>query len=150
MRRGSSKDESECSSCACTGLRQAARAITQLYDEAFRSIGYRATQVGILTTLEQTGAVTLSELAEQSVTDRTTLTRNLRLLEKKGLVCVELGSDRREHRICLTKKGEQVVQMAYPKWAAVQQKVVRRIGKQRHERLMADLLEMVKIARNCG
>jgi len=135
------------SPCVCTCLRRAARAATQLYDGAFRPAGYRATQVGILSALSQLGPVTLSGLAEETVTDRTTLTRNLKLLEKKGLVCLEPGKDRRERRVCLTKRGGRVLEETRPAWAAVQEKMIRRIGKGRFERLVSDLSAVVAVAR---
>ena len=107
-------------------------------------MGYRATQVAILSALAELGAVTLSELAEETVTDRTTLTRNLRLLEKKGLICLKCGDDRRERRVCMTKRGSQVLRAAGPKWALVQEKVIRRVGRKRFERLVSDLSAVVE------
>lgn len=145
MKRG--RGEGECA-CVCTCLRRAARAVTQLYDEAFRPTGYRATQVGILSTLAGLGPVTLSELADEAVTDRTTLTRNLRLLEKKGLVCLECGSDRRERRVCMTQRGSQVLRAAGPVWTRVQEKVIRRIGRERFKRLLGDLSAVVGAAKS--
>ena len=144
MKRSQAKEEC---ACACSCLRRAARAVTQLYDEAFRPIGYRATQIGILKALAQMGSVTLSALAEETVTDRTTLTRNLRLLEKKGLIGLEAGDDRRERRICLMKRGRQVVETAHPAWLSVQEKVVRRIGRTRFDRMVSDLSAVVAVAR---
>ena len=135
------------SPCVCTCLRRAARAATQFYDGAFRPAGYRATQVGILSALSQLGPVTLSGLAEETVTDRTTLTRNLKLLEKKGLVCLESGKDRRERRVCLTKRGRRVLEETRPAWGSVQGKMIRRIGKGRLDRLGADLSAVVAVAR---
>lgn len=141
MRRRRVKEE-----CACACLRRAARAVTRVYDEAFRPMGYRATQVGILTVLAEMGPVTLSELAEETVTDRTTLTRNLRLLERKGLICLECGDDRRERRVCMMKGGDQLLRAARPRWARAQERMIRRVGKHRFERLVADLSTVVEAA----
>ncbi len=136
------KPGAECR-CVCTCLRRAARAVTQFYDEAFRPSGYRATQVSILAALAATGPVTLSGLAEETVTDRTTLTRNLHLLEKKGLVCLECGKDRRERRVCLTPQGGRVLEKTHSAWLSAQEKVIKKIGKKKLERLMADLSDVV-------
>ena len=129
--------------CVCTCLRRAARAVTQFYDEAFRPCGYRATQVGILAALAGTGPVTVSGLAKETVTDRTTLTRNLKLLEKKGLICLESGKDRRERRVCLTKQGERALEKTRPAWVAAQGRVIRKIGREKFERLISDLSAVV-------
>ena len=142
------KKRRECA-CACTCVRRASRAVTQLYDEAFRPIGYRATQISILDTLAQMGPVTVTELAEESVTDRTTLTRNLKLLSQKRVVCLEQGSDRRERKVCMTRKGREVVKAAHPRWLAVQKQLMAQVGRKRFHRLSEDLAQMVAAARNC-
>ena len=135
--------------CACTCVRRAARVVTQLYDEVFRPMGYRATQISILEILAQLGPVTLTELAEKSVTDRTTLTRNLKLLHKKGVVCLEPGRDRRERKVCMTKRGMDVVKAAHPRWAAVQKRLMAQVGRSRFRRMSEDLKWMVTAARRC-
>lgn len=142
----SQKPGAECR-CVCTCLRRAARAVTQFYDEAFRPSGYRATQVSILAALAGTGPVTVSGLAEETVTDRTTLTRNLKLLEKKGLVCLEPGKDRRQRRVCLTKQGGRVLEKTRASWASAQEKVARKMGKEKLERMIADLSAVVDCCR---
>ena len=84
--------------CICFNLRKAARVITQIYDEAFRPTGFRSTQMPLLVATAALGPVTVNRLAEAVVMDRTTLTRNLKPLEKQGLLrvkTVELNSLRR-------------------------------------------------------
>ena len=136
--------------CACTCLRRAARAVTQRYDEVFRRMGYRVTQVGILSALAEMGPVTVSRLAEETVTDRTTLTRNLQLLRKKDWVSWKSGKDKREHQVCMTQQGKRVLREIQPEWASVQREVIRRVGKKRFGRFMTDLSEMIEIAQRMG
>ena len=69
-------------------LRRASRAVTQHYERSFRGTGLRATQFSLLTVLTQTGPQALSALAAGVGLERTTLTRNLRLMQAKGLVRV--------------------------------------------------------------
>ena len=73
--------------CTCFNLRKAARAVTQAYDEALKLQGLRATQISILAMLSELGPVTMTNLADQLVMDRTTLTRNLKPLLSDNLVC---------------------------------------------------------------
>ena len=82
--------------CICFNLRKAARVITQIYDEAFQPTGCRATQMPLLVATRAMGPVTVNRLAEAVVMDRTTLTRNLKPLERQGLVKVQTGKDHRE------------------------------------------------------
>ncbi len=75
--------------CTCANLRKAARAVTQVYDQALRPTGLKATQFTMLATLSNRGDLPLSRLAEALVMDRTTLTRNLKPLVGKGLVRID-------------------------------------------------------------
>lgn len=134
-------------SCVCANLRKTARAITQLYDERMRGTGLRATQLSILGVTLARGPVTVTRLAEATVTDRTTLTRNLRVLEKQGLIRVEIGGDRREREVSLTDRGRESLAKAYPLWKEAQAHVARQFGRERLERLLSDLAGVVAVTR---
>ncbi len=82
-------------SCVCYNLRKASRFITRLYDEFLKSSGIQATQLTILLGTKILQPVTLKKLSKASMMDRTTLSRNLKPLEKNRLVGVEPGQDRR-------------------------------------------------------
>src|SRR4051812_16926913 len=72
--------------CACQKVRMAARAVTRAYDEALRPVGLRATQLSVLVAVAAEDAVSIASLSRVLGMDRSTLTRNLRPLEKEGLV----------------------------------------------------------------
>ncbi len=91
--------------------------------------------------------MTVTRLAEATVTDRTTLTRNLRLLERQGLIQVDRGHDRREREVRLTDRGRDVLAQVYPVWREVQAEVARRFGSARLARLLAELSALVEVAR---
>src|ERR1700738_3737737 len=89
--------------CNCLALRQAARHVTQFYDQCLASAGLRTTQFSILAKLQRLGPLTSSSLAAALVMDRTTLGRNLQPLAREGLVAVGKGrTDRRSREIRLT------------------------------------------------
>ncbi len=71
--------------CACFHLRQASRVVTQLYDETLRPTGILGTQLPLLVALRLHGELTVHGLAKALVMDRTTLTRNLKPLQREGL-----------------------------------------------------------------
>ena len=139
--------EGEGRACACGNLRKAARAVTQLYDEALRPTGLRATQFGILAATMALGPVTVTKLAERTVTDRTTLTRNLRLLAKKGLIRIQTGNDRREREVTLTDRGREALAKGYPFWQKAQTHVVKGLGEERWKSLREGLSAVVSVAR---
>src|SRR5438445_9613884 len=82
--------------CNCSALRQAARHVTRFYDAFLLPAGLRTTQFSILAKLRRFGPLTINALAAEMVMDRTTLGRNIRPLQRKGLVAVASG--RRDHR----------------------------------------------------
>jgi DNA-binding MarR family transcriptional regulator len=137
----------EGSRCVSFNIRKAARAVTQLYDERMRPFGLRSTQLPILGKTLVLEPVTVTRLAEATLTDRTTLTRNLRLLEHQGLIQVAQGQDRREREVRLTDRGREVLAQVYPIWHEVQAEVAERFGHARLARLLAELAALVEVAR---
>lgn len=135
------------SECVCLNLRKANRAITQFYDDGMRITGFRSTQVAILRATLALEPVTITQLAETMVTDRTTLTRNLKLLERKGLITIKPGDDRREHQVSIRQAGKAVVRKAYPGWERMQGKLIQAVGQARLNRLFSDLTAVVAAAK---
>ena len=134
-------------SCACYNLRRAARAITRLYDDFLRPSGLRTTQYSVLVATKLRGPVALTKLAELTVTERTTLTRNLTVLEKKGLIRIDQGSDRREHQVSLTGLGEEALRVVIPLWEKAQAHIEKGLGEDRLGSLLKNLSEIVLLAR---
>ena len=134
-------------SCACYNLRRAARATTRLYDDFLRPSGLRSTQYSMLMVARVLGPVTLTKLAEMTVTERTTLTRNLTILEKKGLIVIEPGKDRRERQVSITERGLEVLMEAIPLWEAAQAHIEQGLGGDRMDSLLKGLSEIISLSR---
>lgn len=114
--------------CACANLRRAGRAVTQLYDEALRGEGLRATQFTLLQVLARMGSVTQGVLAGALAADSTTLSRTLKPLEQARWIRSFPGGDRRERHIELTPAGRRVLERATPAWEAAQRQLRDRLG----------------------
>ena len=134
-------------SCACYNLRRASRAITRLYDDHLRTTGLKATQYAVLMAAHAGGPLPLTKLAHMTVTERTTLTRNLNVLEKKGYLKIMAGEDRRERLVEITGDGRAVLMSAVPLWEQAQANIEERLGKNRMESFLADLLDVTTLAR---
>jgi DNA-binding MarR family transcriptional regulator len=132
--------------CVCFNLRKAARAVTQIYDEILRPTGLRATQHSLLRVLQIAGTVSVSKLAELAVMDRTTLARNLDLLERERLVRVQSGADARVREVTLTDAAHKRLAAALPYWEKAQAQVTSRLGTGRSDRLLSDLSAAVSAA----
>jgi DNA-binding MarR family transcriptional regulator len=121
--------------CMCGNLRRAARAFTQLYDQALRPRGLRSTQFTILQFLSLAGEVSQGRLGEMLVIDSTTLTRTLQVMILQGWIAERRGQDRRERRLRLAKAGEVQLKRATPAWDKVQSRLRRQIGDEAWENL---------------
>jgi DNA-binding MarR family transcriptional regulator len=125
--------------CLCLSIRQTARVITQMYDAFLQPSGLRATQLHLLVAVAFAQQMPLTRLAELLVMDRTTLARNLKPLERQGLLAIGAGTDRRVHLISVTSHGLQVVQEALPRWRQAQEQVKARLGQQEWDAIAAHL-----------
>ena len=130
-------------SCIGFNLRKTVRAVTQAYDDAFRPLGIRGTQFSLLAAIRVLGPITVTRLAEPIVMDRTTLTRNLRPLEKQGLVRISPGKDKREREVTLTTEGAKMLAQAVPMWKDVQARLTTNMGKDRVTDLLSGLRSAV-------
>lgn len=129
--------------CICFNLRKAARAVTQIYDEALKPSGLRSTQFSLLSVVEAYGPTGISDLAKKLVTDRTTLTRNLKPLLSQKLLEVVDGEDRRQRPITLTSKGRDTLAQAMPLWRDVQTRMAEDLGHARWTGMLGDLNEVI-------
>jgi len=132
--------------CTCANLRRAARAITQLYDDALREAGLRSTQFTLLQALSLKGELTQRQLGELLAIDSTTLTRTLGGLRGRGWIRSKPGEDRRERHWSLAPAGRRKVARAKPEWEAVQDRVRARIGRERLSSMFGDLAAIVAAA----
>jgi DNA-binding MarR family transcriptional regulator len=117
--------------CLCFRARRVSRALTRMYDEALRPLGIQATQLTLLNAVTMCGGegATMARLADILAMDGTTLSRNLRPLEKAGLMRIErLAADRRVRLALLTPAGEQMVADALPLWREAHARVVSALG----------------------
>ncbi|HEX2190613.1 MAG TPA: MarR family winged helix-turn-helix transcriptional regulator [Longimicrobiaceae bacterium] len=117
--------------CLCFRARRVSRALTRMYDEALRPLGIQATQLTLLNAVAMMAGRggTLRRLADVLAMDGTTLSRNLRPLEKGGLVRIERSpADRRARVARLTPAGERMVAEALPLWTQAHGRVVAALG----------------------
>jgi DNA-binding MarR family transcriptional regulator len=115
--------------CTCYRLRQAARLVSRTYDHFLAPSGISIGQFGMLATLIAMEGASISTLAEVLQMERTTLTRNLKPLQKLGYVAIEQGADNRARSLVLTEAGKKTLATAKPMWRAAQRSLERQLGK---------------------
>jgi len=129
--------------CHCMALRRAARRISEMYDAMLAPTGLRATQFAIFAALRATDGLSVKELADKLDLDRTTTGKNLRPLERDGLVAVRVsGADRRSRAIALTAAGRSRFGAALPLWTQAQAQFEARNGQRKTRKLRSELSEL--------
>jgi len=133
-------------SCTCANLRKAARVMTQRYNDALQSVNLRSTQFSILANLASHGDTPLTQLAELLVMDRTTLTRNLKPLLRRGLISSGHEEDQRVRKVSLTNEGRAVFENALPLWQQVQMEIAESLGERQWSEFMGNLKAVISAA----
>jgi DNA-binding MarR family transcriptional regulator len=118
----------ECLACSCFAARRTARTITQHYEQRLKPAGLSVTQFTVLALLSLGGAQPLSRFAGQLGVERTTLTRNLRVLRARGWVTESATRDRRVRLLAITQRGTAAARAALPYWREAQKSIARRLG----------------------
>jgi len=106
--------------CACATARHVARLLTQLYDRCLRKKGVEAPQFALLVVLDKQDVRNQAAICRHCAMDKTTVSRNLRLLERKGWVRATTGADRRERQYALTPAGRKRLTAGWPAWRRAQ------------------------------
>jgi DNA-binding MarR family transcriptional regulator len=107
--------------CLCLNLQRAARAAARRFDEAFRPLGLTSGQFSLMMSLNRPQPPTLGQVAQTLAMDRTTVTANVKPLQRRGLLLVAVDEgDRRGRRLVLTPGGRALLARAVPVWAATQ------------------------------
>ena len=131
--------------CNCLALRQAARHISQLYDQYLAEVGLRTTQYSILSKLGRLGAMPISKLAVTMVMERTALSRAVGPLERDGLVKVGAGPDGRTRSVKLTPTGQARLKAAAAHWRRAQKDFEMAVGAGNAAGLRTELQRVISV-----
>ena len=126
--------------CLCLHLQRAARAVARRFDAALRPLGLTSGQFSLLMSLNRPQAASISDVSALLAMDRTTLTANLKPLERRGLVTVTVDdADKRTRRLTLTPAGRALLCAAVPAWRRTHAEIERLLAEPTPDRLRADL-----------
>jgi DNA-binding MarR family transcriptional regulator len=121
--------------CYCASLRAASRKTTALYDAALAPAGVGVAQYSLMRRIRHAGTLSVTELAVLAELDRSTVGRNVRVLERMGLVTGATADDQRETAVALTEAGRETLRRARPLWEDAQRRIEAAIGAERAETL---------------
>jgi len=129
--------------CLCALIRKAGRIATRNYDTFLKPSGLKVTQYSMLANIARNPAITVSELAELLTMDQTTVSRNLKLLEKSSYIHLEgEETDQRIKRIQISDLGLSKVNEARPLWEQAQLEMERILGKENIEVIMKSVKKL--------
>lgn len=131
--------------CFAEQLRSANRAITKLYTEHLGDSDIGIAQLSLLIRLYYFGEITLSRLAQNLETDRTTLTRNAQILERSGHLEIVGAEDLRKRLVRLTDKGFASLKTTIPRWLKAQEELRQRLGDARWDELFQGMRLLAKL-----
>ena len=132
--------------CNCMNVRRASRAVTQFYDEQLKSCGITIAQLSLLLRLQETDALTISQLAQSMRIDRTTLNRNMKPLLENGLITLQQGKDSRTKLVSLTVQGRKTATQGWACWEKAQELLSAYLGKEDTAKLTALLSKLEALA----
>ena len=125
---GPTRPNDDVQECLAANLRRTSRLVSQYYDSALRPYGVRITQFNLLAALSLSGPTTISNLAAAFGIDRTTLTRNIKVLEDQGHVEQTVGADQRTRVVRLTAAGRRLLARALPHWRVAHNSLREKLG----------------------
>jgi DNA-binding MarR family transcriptional regulator len=126
--------------CLCLHLQRAARVVARRFDEALRPLNLTNGQFSLLMSLNRPEPPSIGMVSSVLAMDRTTLTANLKPLERRGLVDIMIDeADKRSRRLMLTKEGRALLVDALPIWKRTHAAVEHGLGRSSPDRLRADL-----------
>src|SRR5256885_2298076 len=132
-------DMSAMENCVCFNLRWVTRKVTQFFDAELRRHGIRPTQGSILRVLNAREHWSMAELSDWLGMDRTTLVRNLRPLQRDGLVQAGGGGRGNRVELAITPRGRKKIEECLPAWRLAQRAAVKTLGEQRWSAILSDL-----------
>jgi DNA-binding MarR family transcriptional regulator len=121
-------EEDDFSLCVLDNARKAARAVSRHYDRLARRVGMTAGQFSVLVAVHKGECATTAGLADRLSMERTTLVRNIALLERKGLVTSEPATGGRGKQYRLSASGAALLDQAVPLWRQAQADVKSHLG----------------------
>ena len=114
--------------CLAVRTRMLSRMITGIYDDAFRPFGMTTSQANLLAAIAEIGPVQPSALADALHLEKSTLSRNLAIMKKRGWIRVLPGEDDRSHALTVTAQGTKLIEKAFPAWRKAQESAVEILG----------------------
>ena len=132
--------------CVSYNLRKASRIVSKLYTREMRPAPVRGPQFSLMMMISRRQNPTISELARDIGADRTTMTRNLEQLQKRGFIEITQGKNLRTKAVRIAPKGQAALERSVAYWQKAQNKALKTLGQDRWTRMLTDLSALAPLA----
>ena len=136
--------------CASHNLRRAARLVTRHYDRALRPVGITAAQMPILSAISAGSGNSIAALSNALDIEASSLSRDLALLQKKGLVRYAEADDRRARALELTQRGHRTLVAAFKAWTRAHDALLEHVGENTFETMLRHTKRVGKAVKTMG
>ena len=123
-------------SCVNLQMLRASHSVLKSYDDAYRPYGVKATQLPVLNLLSLNGLATTKEIATQTSTERSVLSRKLHVMQKNEWIEPKYIRNTREKAYSLTEKGQELVNRVLPVRLDVQKKIMSKLSEDERDLLI--------------
>ena len=130
--------------CINLQMLRASHRVLKTYDDAYRPFGIRATQLPVLSLIAQ-GPATIRDIAEETETERSVLSRKLQVMEKHGWIRRESLPGTKEKVYVLDADGKDLLEKVMPVRIQVQQRLLEKLDTQ-EQQLLVGLCDKLKSA----
>ena len=115
--------------CIVMRVRLLNRVVTKIYDDCLRPHGLRAAQMNILVAVSLMRSVSPSVIERGLCLDKSTVSRNVDRMRRRGWLELVPGKDGRSHQLQVTAHGAKLLKKATTVWRQAQKKAVSLLGK---------------------
>jgi DNA-binding MarR family transcriptional regulator len=130
--------------CVSFNLRKSSQVVSRIYAKEMHDSPVRGPLFSLMMMIYRRGPASITMLAKEVGLDRTTLTRNLKPLEQRGLIRIEQVTANRK-QVSLLPDGEEALHRAIECWRKAQDKVVNELGEERWNRMRDDLAAVMAL-----
>ena len=117
--------------CLAVRIRLLNRVVSGIFDEALRPLGIKVSQLNVLVVIAKKGQTTPADVGRRLQLEKSTLSRNVERMRKRGWIAVRVGKDDRSHVLTTTSRGRKLLERAYPLWQQAQESTRELLGESR-------------------
>jgi DNA-binding MarR family transcriptional regulator len=119
--------ESEAPDCINMQILRASHYVLKTYDDAYRHLGIRATQMPVVGLISRKGPITIRQVADEMESERSVMSRKLQVMEKNGWISEDPLTTGKEKSFILAEEGKALIERVLPVKHAVQQKILSKL-----------------------